>query len=72
MVRSDSSHTAVEALSVMPPFAGLDATTLEAIARAAVRRSFDAGQVVFLEGEACAGLYVVQEGWLKALKISLY
>jgi CRP-like cAMP-binding protein len=56
----------------MPPFAGLDATTLEAIARAAVRRSFDAGQVVFLEGEACAGLYVVQEGWLKALKISLY
>ena len=71
MVRSDNLHRAVAALSAIPSFAGLDANTLEAIARAAVRRSFDAGQIVFLEGEPCAGLYVVQEGWLKALKISM-
>ena len=71
MLRSDITHKAVEILSAIPSFAGLDATTLEAIARAAIRRSYDAGQVVFLEEEPCAGLYVVQEGWLKAVKISM-
>jgi CRP-like cAMP-binding protein len=71
MLRSDITHKAVEVLSTIPSFAGLDATTLEAIARVAIRRSYDAGQIVFLEGEPCAGLYVVQEGWLKSVKISM-
>lgn len=51
-------------------FAALDADALESIARGAVRRRYDAGQVVFLEGEPCTGLYVVEEGWLKAVKAS--
>ena len=40
------------------------------MARAAVRREYDANQIVFLEGEPCAGLYSLQEGWLKSVKIS--
>jgi CRP/FNR family transcriptional regulator len=58
-------------LSAVPCFAGLNATTLEAVARSAIRRSYEPEQVVFLEGDPCAGLYVVQDGWLKSVKVSL-
>ena len=61
---------AIEILSSIPYFARLDPHTLESVAQAALRRSFDAGQVVFLEGEPNSGLYAVQEGWLRAVKIS--
>ena len=61
---------AVEILSSIPYFARLDPPTLESISHAAIRRSYDAGQVVFLEGEPNSGLYAVQEGWLRAVKIS--
>jgi CRP/FNR family transcriptional regulator len=57
-------------LSSVSYFAELDAAIMAAVCRAAIRRQFDAGQVVFLEGEPCAGLYVVQEGWLKSVKMS--
>ena len=62
--------SAVEILSSIPYFARLDPPTLESISEAAIRRSYDAGQVVFLEGEPNSGLYAVQEGWLRAVKIS--
>ena len=61
---------AIKVLSAIPYFSELDATTLEAVGRAAIRREYDAGQMVFLEGEPCVGLYVVQDGWLKAIKLS--
>jgi len=66
----DVTHKPAQVLSAAPYFAVLDAPTLEAIAGAAVRRDYQAGQVVFLEGEPCVGLYIVQEGWLKAIKLS--
>ena len=62
--------TAVEVVSSVASFEGLDATALETLARAAIRIEFAADQVVFLEGEPCAGLYLVQSGWLKAVKTS--
>lgn len=52
-------------------FAALDASSLQLVARSATRRVFDAGQVIFLEGEPCAGLYVVERGWLKVIKIGM-
>ncbi len=58
-------------MSAAPYFAGLDIATLETVAQAAIRRDFDTGQIVFLEGEACVGLYIVRSGWLKAVKLSL-
>ncbi|MGD2206556.1 MAG: Crp/Fnr family transcriptional regulator [Anaerolineae bacterium] len=63
---SDVSHV----LSAIPYFDGLEPGTLQAIARSAIGRNYQADQVVFLEGEPCAGLYVVQEGWLKSVKMS--
>jgi CRP/FNR family transcriptional regulator len=68
--RTDTISEAARLLASVPSFAGLDPTTLESVARSAVRQAYAANQVVFLEGEPAAGLYVVQEGWLKAIKIS--
>jgi CRP/FNR family transcriptional regulator len=70
MPRTDTVSEAAQALAGVPSFAGLDPATRAAVARAAVRQIYAANQVVFLEGEPAAGLYVVQEGWLKAIKIS--
>lgn len=71
MTSTRDDLTAAEVLSSVPSFKGLDATALEALARAATRIEFAADQVVFLEGEPCAGLYLVQNGWLKSVKTSL-
>lgn len=52
-------------------FKNLDATTIRAVARAAIRHEYEANQIILLEGETPGGLYVVQDGWLKVSKISL-
>ncbi len=70
MPRYDAIREATDALLAAPYFVGLDATTLKAVAQATIRRDYEAGQVVFLEGEPCTGLYVIQDGWLKAVKLS--
>ena len=57
-------------LRAIPSYAGLDKTIIEDLARYFIRRYYDSGQAVFLEGDPCAGYHVVQEGWLKAFKIS--
>ena len=61
---------ALEVLSSLPYFAGLEPATLEAVANAAVQQKYEAGEIVFMEGEPCLGLYLVQDGWLKAHKLS--
>jgi CRP/FNR family transcriptional regulator len=67
---SNSLHEAIEALSVVFYFSGLDRPTLQSIVHTAVRRDCDAGQVVFVEGEPCTGLCLVQDGWIKIVKLS--
>lgn len=57
-------------LADVPYFAGLGAPALESLARAVVKRSYAAEEVVFLEGEASEGLYLVAYGWLKGSKIA--
>lgn len=52
-------------------FQGLDPKTLQEIVRAAHRSQYDAGQMILLEGEQTAGLYLVQSGGLKVSKIAL-
>ena len=70
MSRANAAHTAAQVLSALPYFAELDPATLKTVAQAAIRRDYETGQVVFWEGEPCAGLYVVQDGWLKVVKLS--
>jgi CRP-like cAMP-binding protein len=50
--------------------AELDASSLAAITQAAVRRSYEKGQIVCLEGEPCPGLIIIESGWLSSVKIS--
>lgn len=63
-------HRAAGALAQVDYFAGLDAPVFEAICRASVRRAYIADEVVFIEGEPCASLHVVESGWLKSVRSS--
>ncbi len=60
----------VALVSRIPYFAELSNEHIQALARAALRRTYVTGQVVLLEGELCTGLYVVESGWLRSLKAS--
>lgn len=51
-------------------FKGLSEAILTRLAHEAVWRTYAAGEVVFLEGEASAGLYYLHSGWLKVVKTS--
>ena len=66
MKHNDKHDEAIDSLASIPYFSGVDAQTLEAIARAAVRRKYEAGQTVFFEGQPSAGLFVVQKGYLNS------
>jgi CRP/FNR family cyclic AMP-dependent transcriptional regulator len=57
----------VEVLSSVPLFAELDANALNAIKHRATLQHHAAGETVFLQGDSCAGLYIVREGWLKGV-----
>jgi CRP-like cAMP-binding protein len=70
MMENKASSLAMDALARVPYFQGLEAGTLQAIAQSAIDRRYEAGAPVFIEGEPCAGLYVVQAGWLKSVKMS--
>ncbi len=50
--------------------AELDSSSLAAISAAAMRKSFEKGQFVCLEGEPCPGLIIIESGWLSSVKIS--
>lgn len=51
-------------------FAELDKDELTYIAERAVVYSFDAGQVIFSEGDACPGLWVIEGGKVRIFKSS--
>lgn len=58
-------------LQRLPYFAGLDDATMQIVAASTVRRAYSAGQIILLEGEACAGLFIVQTGRVKISRSSL-
>jgi CRP/FNR family transcriptional regulator len=68
---NESSSSAIDVLSRVPYFANLDAALLEMIAQQTRLQRYDAGQVVFLEGDHDVALYIVESGWLKAVKTSV-
>jgi CRP-like cAMP-binding protein len=70
MPNNDVPSRAAQVLSRLPSFSGLGAVTLEAVARAATPRHYDAGQVIYLEGEPAAALYVLETGWVKATRMT--
>jgi len=51
-------------------FAGLSGEEMEALAARAVRKLYDAGELLFAEGEPCAGFYIVLSGRIRIFKTS--
>ena len=61
---------AVNLFSSIPYFQDLDPVVVRQIVQAAVQRDYDTGQFVLFEGEPSSGLFIVERGWVKAIKIS--
>jgi CRP/FNR family cyclic AMP-dependent transcriptional regulator len=59
-----------ELLRSIPYFASLDEDTLASVAETAVHRAYEPDEIIFLEGEPCAGLFCVQSGHVKIYKSS--
>jgi CRP/FNR family transcriptional regulator len=63
-----TNDEAVGLLSGVPVFEALDARELARIAQLAVPRRFDAGQVVFREGDQSDTCYIVRAGHARAIR----
>lgn len=59
-----------QTLSKVPIFAGLAENELAFLIQRSVPRHYSAGEIVFSEGEACSGLYVVESGHVRIFKSS--
>ena len=57
-------------LAKVPIFSGLTEPELSFLAQRAVPRHYTPGEIVFAEGEPCAGLYVVERGHIRIFKTS--
>lgn len=57
-------------LRCVPYFHSLSVEVLTALAAATSERRYDRGQIIFLEGEPCAGLHIVAAGAVKIFKLS--
>lgn len=57
-------------LQQMPYFVHVAEPTLNELAQQAVPRTFTANEMIFLEGEPSAGLWIVENGRVKAYKLS--
>lgn len=50
-------------------FSNLENASLDRLISASIRRSYSTNQVLLIEGAPCAGMYIIESGWLKAVKI---
>ena len=60
-----------EILKAISYFSDLDNTALTYLEQATFRRVYDADKIILLEGEPCAGMYILEKGWLKVSKIGI-
>jgi len=68
--KSQRLARAKNALGCVRHFAELPPDIQEAIARVAMPRHFEAGQVIYLQGELATALYILESGWVKATRMS--
>ena len=63
-------HHLVDRLRQVPYLTGLSNQALDEMADSAVWRRYATGEVIFLENEPSSGLYFLQSGWVKVVKLS--
>ena len=68
MASRESEETALELLAAVPVFETLAHTDLVHVAEVAIPRHFEAGQVIFREGDASDTCYMVRHGHALALR----
>jgi len=66
----DTTVSHAETLARVPIFSDLSEEELGFLIQRIVPRHFSPGEIVFSEGERCAGLYVVASGQVRIFKIS--
>lgn len=57
-------------LRAIPYFTNLGEEEAKRVGREVLERSFDRGQLIFLEGESCDGLHIVRSGQVRVFKSS--
>lgn len=57
-------------LQRVPQFNDLAIETQQAIAASAVHRHFSGGQVIYLEGEPAESIFILESGWVKAVRMT--
>ena len=62
--------SAAEVLRRVPLFADLSETEIKFLAERAVPRRYAPGELVFAEGDACPGLFVIESGNVRLFKSS--
>ncbi|MEJ2007224.1 MAG: Crp/Fnr family transcriptional regulator [Acidobacteriota bacterium] len=67
---SESKAKRIESLRSVPLFAGLTEPELGLLADRALSRKYQPGEMIFSEGDACEGLYVLQTGNVKIFNTS--
>jgi CRP/FNR family transcriptional regulator len=61
---------AAQIIAECPYFAGLSAENRAALVRACVRAAYDKGELVFLEGQAVTGVYLVSGGCIQLVRMT--
>ncbi|MEW5872831.1 MAG: Crp/Fnr family transcriptional regulator [Chloroflexota bacterium] len=57
-------------LQRIPQLDRLSEETQQALADAAIHRHFNAGQVIYIEGEPAESVFVLESGWIKATRMT--
>jgi CRP/FNR family transcriptional regulator, cyclic AMP receptor protein len=70
MLQAQMRNHTVDVLKAIPLFAALDQTELDSLAACAGRRGYPPGEILFSEGEPCAGLFIVVTGSVRIFKTS--
>ncbi|MCP4415296.1 MAG: Crp/Fnr family transcriptional regulator [Chloroflexi bacterium] len=70
MSNRPTTDNLIQQLQTNSIFSELDAQILYRLTENAHWREYAAGELIVLEGEAVTGLYYLQSGWLKIVKIS--
>lgn len=66
----DAKVAVGQTLAKVPIFSGLTESELAFLSQRTVPRRYKSGEIVFSEGEPCAGLYVVEAGHVRIYKSS--
>jgi CRP/FNR family transcriptional regulator len=58
-------------LEEVPFFRGVSEEDLSSIKKRLTEKTFGKGEMLFIEGNACAGIFLVKSGWIKLYRTSL-